>query len=160
MNQQALLALTYTTPGASSATVSTTGSTSPASASASASATQTSSPPAASKAPGLSGAAIGSIVGGVVGGVVGGLALLGVLGFFLWRRKRNNTKAVAAPPATSDPYQPYGYQPSNQPPPNEAYSPQPPLDKYAHYQMPVEAPTNHEPAEMDASYYQQPHHGK
>jgi len=96
---------------------------------------------------------------------VGGLALLGAIGFFFWRRRKNTGKINPNTPP-GDPYQGYGYQPqqpqqqiheaaySPQPSMAQPYSP-PPSDKYAH-QAPVhEAPAYNNPVEMDASYYQQ-----
>jgi len=150
--KQELNQLTISTPGTSSATSSPTVSPSPS--------------PAADSDSGLSGGAIG----GIVGGVVGGLALLGAIGFFLWRRRKNSGKTD--PHAQSgDPYQGYGYQqqqyqPGHAPSTHTAYSPQsnvaqmhqaPPMDKYAHMQQPqvAEAPAYNNPVEMDASYYQQ-----
>lgn len=47
-----------------------------------------SSSPVANDSSGISGGAIG----GIVGGVVGGLALLGIAGFFLWRRRKNTKR--------------------------------------------------------------------
>ncbi|KAF3009783.1 hypothetical protein E8E13_009921 [Curvularia kusanoi] len=51
---------------------------------------------------GLSGGAIG----GIVGGVVGGLALLGVAGFLLFRRRKANSKGTHAPIASGPPSEP------------------------------------------------------
>jgi len=125
----------------------------------------TTSSPLSSAAPADDGGLSGGAIGGIVGGVVGGLALLGAIGFFFWRRRKNTGKINPNTPP-GDPYQGYGYQP--QQPPQQihevAYSPQPamaqpysppPTDKYAH-QAPVhEAPAYNNPVEMDASYYQQ-----
>ncbi|USP75419.1 uncharacterized protein yc1106_02693 [Curvularia clavata] len=78
----ALATLTSTTPGLPSATKST-----PASSPTTSPSQETSSStPTGDSSSGISGGAIG----GIVGGVVGGLALLGVVGYFLWRRRKNN----------------------------------------------------------------------
>lgn len=154
-----LLAMTSTTPGVSPSST-------PTSASATSSITS-SSTPASSSSSGLSGGAIG----GIVGGIVGGLALLGAIGFFLWRRKRSAQGASKTNPHASagDPYQGYAYQPQ-QPVHEAAYNPQqdmaqvhgsyapPPTDKYAHtHQGPVEVPANSSrPVEMDGGQYHPP----
>lgn len=52
---------------------------------------------------GLSGGAIG----GIVGGVVGGLALLGIVGLLVWRRRRNQGNSYA--PANSSDMAPSAY---------------------------------------------------
>ena len=99
-----------------------------------------------------------------MGGVVGGLALVGAIGFFVWRRRRSSAKTNPYAQA-SDPYQGYSYQPQA-PYQGQAYSPQPniaqphsppPNDKYAQMQQPRihEAPAFAHPVEMDANYYQQ-----
>jgi LPXTG-motif cell wall-anchored protein len=152
----ALAALAQSTSSAStrssSASVSST--------SASASPTNSAAPPP--KDDGLSGGAIG----GIVGGVVGGLALLGLAGFFFWRKRKNNTGKLDPHAQAGDPYQGYGYQPPYQTQPQQAYSPQPgmaeayspPLAKYAHHadNQVHEVPINNGPVEMDTGYYQQP----
>ncbi|KAF2032483.1 hypothetical protein EK21DRAFT_109862 [Setomelanomma holmii] len=75
---------------------------------------------------GLSGGAIG----GIVGGVVGGLALLGAIGFFLWRRKKNAKNAASAYEA---PYTSNGYQPAATEAPAGTYMAEAPAtEKYAH----------------------------
>jgi len=165
VDKQQLLALTGIAP--SDLPSSSTSASLPASATAST--TNSSTPIGGSTDTDSSGGLSGGAIGGIVGGVVGGLALLGAIGFFLWRRRKNAGKTnTNAPPG--DPYQGYGYQ---QPQPQQGtyheapYSPQPsmaqayappPSDKYAH-QAPVhEAPAhNPNPVEMDASYYQQQH---
>lgn len=45
----------------------------------------------------------GGAIGGIVGGVVGGLALIGVAGFLLFRRRKNNSKGEHAPIASGTP---------------------------------------------------------
>jgi hypothetical protein len=77
---------------------------------------------------GLSGGAIG----GIVGGVVGGLALLGAVGFFLWRRKKKAHAADVYDTSTT-PYTSNGYQPAATEPPAGAYVAEAPVtEKYAH----------------------------
>ncbi|KAF2024910.1 hypothetical protein EK21DRAFT_77706 [Setomelanomma holmii] len=166
VDRQQLLALTSITPGASSSTPAATSTPASTSASATSSSTSSSTP-----APGDSGLSGGAIAGIVVG-VIGGLALLGAIGFFLWRRKKNAATKTNPHAPPGDPYNSYGYQPGYQPGqiPHDAYSPQPAtaqmhalqmtgqpgLDKYAHQAPAVyEAPAYNTVAEMDASYYQQ-----
>lgn len=48
----------------------------------------------------------GGAIGGIVGGVVGGLALIGVAGFLLFRRRRANSKGDHAPIASGPPSEP------------------------------------------------------
>ena len=122
---------------------------------------------------GLSGGAIG----GIVGGVVGGLALLGIAGFLLFRRRKaNKSKGAHAPIASGPPSEPEEH---GNPYEMNAYQQQqagmseaPPTEKYAHqapaapnspyrdvpevYGSPVPAQHLHEmqgsgPAEMDGS---------
>jgi LPXTG-motif cell wall-anchored protein len=164
----ALALLAQSTSSASARSSSASSSTgAPTSASASATPTNSAAPPP--KDDGLSGGAIG----GIVGGVVGGLALLGLAGFFFWRKRKNSTGKMDPHAQAGDPYQGYGYQPPYQPQPAynphqanspqpgmaEAHSPQsPPLAKYAHHAdtQVHEAPINNGPVEMDSGYYQQP----
>ncbi|KAL5121664.1 hypothetical protein ACEQ8H_000350 [Pleosporales sp. CAS-2024a] len=158
-----LFALTSTTPGASSATPPTT-----TSASASASTTSSSTPSTFALSSQSSSGLSGGAIGGIVGGIVGGLALLGAIGFALWRRQRSARHAPKPTDASAhEPYQGYGYQPGYQPAPQQAmheahspYSPPPPQpprsDKYAHHAAaPVEIAATHGPAEMDAGYQSQ-----
>ncbi|KAH7087869.1 hypothetical protein FB567DRAFT_560565 [Paraphoma chrysanthemicola] len=170
VDRQQLLALTSTTPGASSATPTINSTPASATASTSASATSSSSPSSnPSSDSGLSGGAIG----GIVGGIIGGLALLGAIAFFIFRRRKSAAGKLDPHTPPGDPYQSYGYQPGYQPPPGQLpheapYSPQPgmaqmqspqmapnPLDKYAHHAGVHEAPAWQNPVEMDASYQQQ-----
>lgn len=48
----------------------------------------------------------GGTIGGIVGGVVGGLALIGVAGFLLYRRRKANSKGNHAPIASGPPSEP------------------------------------------------------
>jgi hypothetical protein len=157
----ALQTLTSTTAGASSSP-----STSPTAASSSGqSQSPTSSPPPAENSDsGLSGGAIG----GIVGGVVGGIALLGAIGFLLWRRKKYSTIAQADPSSPPNGHQPYaGYQantgypssPGYQQDPAEMHSMSaaPPAEKYARMGYPSEMPAQQQPVEMSADPYRAPH---
>lgn len=119
----------------------------------------------------------GGAIGGIVGGVVGGLALLGVAGFLLFRRRKaNNSKGAHAPITSGPPSEPEEH---GNPYEMNAYQQQqtgmaeaPPTEKYAHqapaapaspyrdvpevYGSPVPAQHVYEmhgsaPAEMDGS---------
>lgn len=83
---------------------------------------------------GLSGGAIG----GIVGGVVGGLALLGVAGFLLFRRRKANSKGAHAPIASGPPSEPEDH--GGNPYEMNAFQQQqagmaeaPPTEKYGHH---------------------------
>ncbi|KAG9195247.1 hypothetical protein G6011_00367 [Alternaria panax] len=90
-------------------------------------------------------------IGGVVGGLVGGLALLGLAGFFFWRRT-NNGKRNPYAPANS-------YNASTHPvgnpselDSNHIYTQSPVAEKYGHAVHPVsEVPADRAPAELPDS---------
>jgi hypothetical protein len=97
-----------------------------------------------SKASSLSGGAIG----GVVGGVVGGLTLLGLVGFFFWRRKKNGKHNPYAPAKTyNTSTYPVGH-PSEMDS-NQIYTHLPATEKYGHAISPAsEMPGDRAPAEL------------
>ncbi|KAH7359793.1 hypothetical protein BKA66DRAFT_223697 [Pyrenochaeta sp. MPI-SDFR-AT-0127] len=158
ISPESLLALTSTTPASSATSPS-----SPTSDSASAvssvlssvsspGSTPTFSAPTSS--PGGGGGTSGGTIGGIVGGVVGGLALAGIAGIFVWRRRKSRKNNLGA---SADPYSAHGYQ-SGHMGINELSSQTAPVEKYAHdgygypHQGPVaEAPNNERPVEMPAN---------
>ena len=142
-----------------------------------ASATGTNRPSTQSATPETKEGLPGGAIGGIVGGVVGGLALLGVAGFLLFRRRKaNKSKGEHAPIASGPPSEPEEH---GNPYEMNAYQQQqtgmaeaPPTEKYAHrapaaptspyrdvpevYGSPVPAQNLYEmqgsgPAEMDGS---------
>ncbi|RMZ71888.1 transmembrane alpha-helix domain-containing [Pyrenophora seminiperda CCB06] len=150
----ALLALTSTTAAPSSVTGSPSGKPS-SSAGPSASAT----PAASSSTPtGKSSGLSGGAIGGIVGGVVGGLALLGIAGILLWRRRQKKQ---------SNPYEPANMNSPTMPPHSPAqlpanavmemdahqpYSNVPVTEKYGHEVAHVaEAPAERPIAELPAN---------
>ena len=143
-----LQALTSTTATSSSATQSPSGKTASSSVAPSISATPTASSPTSiakdSDGSGLSGGAIG----GIVGGVVGGLALFGIAGLLLWRRKHKNGSNSYEP---ANAYSPTAYSenPAAEMDANQIYLNAPVMEKYGHEVRPLaEVPADRAPAEL------------
>ncbi|KAH7125151.1 hypothetical protein B0J11DRAFT_605392 [Dendryphion nanum] len=143
INSASLFAMTTTTPGSAttptaSLTAGLTIATRPNPTSSLQSATLLPSP---TGSPGLSAGA----KGGIAGGVVGGVALLGIAGLLLWRRRKNKMPAMQQAA-----YATYGYQPPHDMP--ERYAQKD--DGYAQQPNVVEAPNGEYFAEMPGSQVQ------
>ncbi|CAE7028090.1 hypothetical protein CFE70_004034 [Pyrenophora teres f. teres 0-1] len=115
----------------------------------SAAATASSPPFPSSTAKGNGGSGLsGGAIGGIVGGVVGGLALLGIAGLLLWRRKRNN-KSNPYKPANAHSPTPYSANPVVEMDANQTYANAPVTEKYGQEVRPmVEVPADRVPAEL------------
>ncbi|CAA9960607.1 hypothetical protein PTMSG1_04007 [Pyrenophora teres f. maculata] len=115
----------------------------------SAAATASSPPFPTSTAKGNGGSGLsGGAIGGIVGGVVGGLALLGIAGLLLWRRKRNN-KSNPYKPANAHSPTPYSANPVVEMDANQTYANAPVTEKYGQEVRPmVEVPADRVPAEL------------
>jgi hypothetical protein len=156
--------------GASTASTASTATTTNNSASNTASSTSTASAAADASSSGLSGGAIG----GIVGGVVGGLALVGLVAFLLWRRRRaaaHEHAPIASSPQSdkgTNPYEMSAYDTAAHPPAaapvttkygyrDEAYAHEAPSSGGYASEVPGESrPVAYEmegtaPAEMDGS---------
>ncbi|EUC44649.1 hypothetical protein COCMIDRAFT_6069 [Bipolaris oryzae ATCC 44560] len=112
--------------------------------------------PAENDSSGISGGAIG----GIVGGVVGGLALLGFIGFFLWRRRKNSKRNPYQAADSFDGSPTYTNLQTVELNANREYAEAPVQEKYGGVIRPVaEAPADREVAELPASdMYNHPTH--
>ncbi|EDU47860.1 hypothetical protein PtrSN002B_011998 [Pyrenophora tritici-repentis] len=115
--------------------------------SAAATASSPSSPTSTAQNNGGSGLSSGAI-GGIVGGVIGGLALVGIAGLLLWRRKRNS-KSNPYEPANAHSPTPYSANHAVEMDANQTYLNAPATEKYGQEVGPmVEVPADRAPAEL------------
>jgi len=90
----------------------------------------------------------GGAKGGIVGGVVGGLALLGIVGLLLWRRKRQNKNNPYQSAHSHSPTQ-YSTNPAVEMDANQTYSNAPVTEKYGQEVRPVaEVSADRAPVEL------------
>ncbi|KNG45974.1 hypothetical protein DDE82_007492 [Stemphylium lycopersici] len=93
----------------------------------------------------------GGAIGGIVGGVIGGLAIFGLAGIFLWRKRKNDKGRNPYEPANSDNGGGalYSLGPRTEMDSNQAYVEAPVTEKYGHAINPVvEVPADRAPAEL------------